>query len=96
MESRIKPLRVPFGEIHVLNRTLESIASCYVDVASFLRTNEATELSHQDRSAVRGVRAWCSSAKRENFSQFTFICKSQINSYSNKHRYSIRYERRCV
>ena len=53
METRIKPLRVPFGEIHVLNRTLENIASCYVDVASFLRTNEATELSHQDRSAVR-------------------------------------------
>ncbi len=53
METRIKPLRVPFGEIHVLNRTLENIASCYVDVVSFLRTNEATELSNQDRSAVR-------------------------------------------
>ena len=78
MESRIKPLRVPFGEIHVLNRTLESIASCYVDVASFLRTNEATELSHQDRSAVRGVRAWCSSVLLARaFSQFAL---SQITN----------------
>ena len=52
METRIKPLRVPFGEIHVLDRTFQNIASCYVDVASFLRTNEASDLSSQDRSAV--------------------------------------------
>jgi hypothetical protein len=53
METRVKPLRVPFGEIHMLERTLQNIAACYDDVACFLRMNEAAEdLSSQDRSAI--------------------------------------------
>ena len=53
METRVKPLRVPFGEIHMLERTLQNIAACYDDVACFLRMNEAAEdLSSQDRFAI--------------------------------------------
>jgi hypothetical protein len=48
------------------------------------------------RSFVRGVRAWCSSARRENFNHFTFSCFNYIAQITRMSLVSLIHKRKKI